>query len=72
MVYVGRDGTISQNQPWSLNRLWGLILGFFSAIYLLWVKTFFNLVNLFTMFLFIVFLKFHHIICGFNSKQKWQ
>uniref|UniRef100_A0A336KXE7 CSON001714 protein n=1 Tax=Culicoides sonorensis TaxID=179676 RepID=A0A336KXE7_CULSO len=44
MVYIGRDGTIAENQPWSLNRLWGMILGFFNAIYFFFATLFSDLV----------------------------
>ncbi|XP_055587942.1 glycine-rich selenoprotein-like [Uranotaenia lowii] len=32
MVYVARDGTVHQSPPWSLQRLLGLITGFFNFI----------------------------------------
>jgi hypothetical protein len=44
MVYIGRDGTISESPPWSMSRLWGMVLGFFQAIYLFFVTLFGDLV----------------------------
>lgn len=37
MVYIGRDGTISQREPWNV-RLWRMFVRFFQAIYFLYVN----------------------------------
>ncbi|XP_063703039.1 glycine-rich selenoprotein-like [Culicoides brevitarsis] len=44
MVYVNRDGTVSQSRPWSLNRLWEMIMGFFTGVYLFFATLFSDLV----------------------------
>jgi len=32
MVYISRDGTVHDRAPWSLERIWGMIVGFFALI----------------------------------------
>ncbi|XP_052562635.1 uncharacterized protein LOC120429939 [Culex pipiens pallens] len=41
MVYVARDGTVHQSQPWGVQRLLGLITGFFN-FFVMFFKTLFG------------------------------
>ncbi|XP_062539987.1 glycine-rich selenoprotein-like [Armigeres subalbatus] len=42
MVYIARDGSVHESPPWSIQRLIGIITGFFSLI-AMFFKTMFNM-----------------------------